>query len=79
MIIIDDGSTDDTSAIINSFEDNRIFKLQKKNGGAAKARNFGIDSASSEYIAILDSDDIAEPCSCYVVCSNPDYELHYRR
>lgn len=58
-IIVDDGSTDNTQEIINSFKDDRIryFKLQK-NGNLNTLRNFGIEKSDGEIIAILDSDDL---------------------
>jgi glycosyltransferase involved in cell wall biosynthesis len=58
LIIIDDGSTDDTSSIVKSFDDKRIRYFHKANGGVASARNMGLDKATGEYIAFLDSDDL---------------------
>lgn len=58
LIIIDDGSTDDTSSIVKSFDDKRIRYFYKANGGVASARNMGLNKATSEYIAFLDSDDL---------------------
>jgi glycosyltransferase involved in cell wall biosynthesis len=62
LIIINDGSTDDSVKIINSYKkcDKRIvFISNKKNEGPAIARNKGLKVARGKYIAILDSDDIA--------------------
>jgi glycosyltransferase involved in cell wall biosynthesis len=63
LLIVDDGSTDDTIAVAQQYErDARVRVLQMpRNGGAAAARNFGIRSASSPYIALLDSDDMYHP------------------
>ena len=61
LIVVDDGSTDDTWNLIKSFEDDRIVPLQKFNEGAAAGRNFGIKYAKADLIAILDSDDLANP------------------
>ncbi len=60
FIIIDDGSTDKSSKIIESYKDNRIqfFKNEKK--GIVKQLNFGINVANSQIIARMDADDIAE-------------------
>lgn len=57
LIIVDDGSTDDTREWITSLSDNRIIYIYKKNSGASAARNTGIDNAKYNYIAFLDSDD----------------------
>jgi len=58
LIIIDDGSTDNTGEVINSFHNKKIKYIQhKKNEGAATARNRGIRASRGEYIAFLDSDD----------------------
>ncbi len=61
LIIINDGSEDQTLNIINSIEDKRIRIINQDNSGAASARNVGLKSANGEYIAILDSDDTAFP------------------
>jgi glycosyltransferase involved in cell wall biosynthesis len=58
VLIVDDGSTDNSEQIIRGFKDARIFYLRREaNGGAAAARNMGIHSARGEHIAFLDSDD----------------------
>ncbi len=58
IIIVDDGSTDDTEKIVKRFNDERIryFRHDQNKGGGA-ARNTGIKAASGEYIAFQDSDD----------------------
>lgn len=61
LIIVDDGSTDNTGDIIKSIQDARIIYLYQDNGGGSKARNTGIDAAKGEYIAFLDSDDVFTP------------------
>ena len=62
IICVDDGSTDDTYAILNEYAktDNRITVLQQINRGAGLARNKGLNIATGEYLAFLDSDDIFE-------------------
>ena len=57
LIIVDDGSTDDSLEVINSFVDNRIKIVKQKNGGVSAARNRGIIEAKYELIALLDADD----------------------
>ena len=60
MIIVDDGSTDDTLAICQSYDDSRIRVLHKENGGVSSARNMGLKFAQGDYIAFIDSDDFIE-------------------
>lgn len=63
IILIDDGSTDNAPNIIDEFvkSDNRIKAVHKKNEGSAAGRNDGIDMATGEYIAFVESDDCVEP------------------
>ena len=63
MIIIDDGSKDNSAEIVRSYmeKDGRIKFLQQANAGSAAARNNGIRSAEGQYIALLDADDLWEP------------------
>ena len=59
VIIIDDGSTDNTEKVIKNIKDTRIRYIKlKKNQGACNARNVGIKKANGKYIAFQDSDDI---------------------
>lgn len=58
LIIVDDGSTDDTEDIINSIDDKRIKYIKlEQNSGVSNARNIGIEHSSYNYIAFQDSDD----------------------
>jgi glycosyltransferase involved in cell wall biosynthesis len=65
LIIVNDGSPDDTSAVarqlIKEYAGRRIRLLEKKNGGLAHARNAGIRAAAGAYILPLDADDKIEP------------------
>ena len=62
FIIINDGSTDNSMAIIQSFTDDRMTVVQnEKNIGNYPSRNRGIGMAKGKYIAVMDSDDIALP------------------
>ena len=58
LIVVDDGSIDDTASIIKSLSDSRVRYVYQKNSGACVARNNGIEHANGEYIAFHDSDDI---------------------
>lgn len=58
VIVVDDGSKDNTEEIIKAIGDERIRYYRQENGGAAKARNTGVSLATSEYIAFHDSDDV---------------------
>jgi glycosyltransferase involved in cell wall biosynthesis len=57
LIIIDDGSTDKSSFIVNTIKDDRIRYLIKKNGGVSSARNMGIKESLGKWIIFLDADD----------------------
>ncbi len=64
VIIVNDGSTDDSEKIIDSFKKKypkKIKSFKKKNEGVSVARNYGISKASGEYLAFVDSDDWIEP------------------
>ncbi len=61
-IIVDDGSTDNTKEIVQSFKDKRIKYINQQHVGTpASGRNNGIKNAKGEFIAFLDSDDIWFP------------------
>lgn len=57
VIVVDDGSSDDTRGVVESLNDSRVRYFYKTNGGAASARNFGLSKTMGEYVAFLDSDD----------------------
>jgi glycosyltransferase involved in cell wall biosynthesis len=57
IIIVNDGSTDTSEAVITAYKDERINYFFKENEGVAIARNFGIEKAKAEYICFLDADD----------------------
>jgi glycosyltransferase involved in cell wall biosynthesis len=63
VLVVDDGSTDQTAALVQSMADvdHRIRLLQKSNGGLVSARNYGIAHAGGEFIAPVDADDLWHP------------------
>ena len=67
IILINDGSTDESESIIKKYKDKRIKYISKKNEGIGKTRNLGIDTATGEYLSFIDSDDYVEPNFCEVM------------
>jgi len=60
IIVVDDGSTDQTAEIVNSLADSinlKIKLIQSQRGGVSKARNIGFMAAQTQYVAMLDADD----------------------
>jgi glycosyltransferase involved in cell wall biosynthesis len=61
LIVVDDGSTDNTRNIVTSFENDKIKYFYKDNGGPSGARNLAIKKAKGQYIMPLDADDMITP------------------
>lgn len=78
IILINDGSTDESEKIIKSYNDKRIKYISKKNEGIGKTRNRGIKEATGEFIAFVDSDDYLNEHFCeymYKKAHNDNCEL----
>ena len=58
ILVVDDGSTDKSVAVVTSYPDMRIRLIHKENGGVCSARNRGIIEAKGEYVALIDADDL---------------------
>jgi glycosyltransferase involved in cell wall biosynthesis len=63
LIVVDDGSSDNTEKIVNEFilQDHRIIYYKNDKKGQASARNYGLFRSNGQYIAFLDDDDISLP------------------
>lgn len=81
LIFVDDGSTDSSGVIADSFRNENILVIHKENGGLSSARTEGLKYAKGEYVWFIDSDDAVESNSIqeiteYLQDFNPDI-LHF--
>ena len=79
VIVVDDGSTDNSSEIIKEYvyRNDKIKYYKKENGGLSDARNYGVKKATGDYICFIDSDDyidkkLFERIKCYI---DKDYDV----
>lgn len=82
LIVVNDGSKDNTAEIVNSFQpDKRIVLINQSNQGVSAARNTGISAASGSFITFLDADDAYLPENLQVkyetIQKEPDIEYVY--
>ena len=61
LLVVDDGSTDQTGEIVSSFRNDRIRLIRQDNAGEASARNTALENMQGEYLAFLDADDLFTP------------------
>ena len=61
VIVVDDGSTDNSPKICDEYKEKGFKVYHKKNGGVSKARNFGLEKAGGEYVWFVDADDSLTP------------------
>ncbi|MFZ0932110.1 MAG: glycosyltransferase [Syntrophobacteraceae bacterium] len=82
VIVVDDGSTDDTPRVAGEFGLNNNFKyIRQENTGVGAARNRGIDESTGEYLCFLDSDDFYHPDKvehqARILYENPEFDFIY--
>src|SRR6478736_2185706 len=61
LLVVDDGSTDNTKAVVQALKDPRIRYVWQPNRGLSAARNTGIAECRFNYVAFLDADDLWQP------------------
>lgn len=77
IIVINDGSTDNTANLLNSYRD-KIFLINQQNCGVSKARNAGIEVSTGDYIMFVDSDDWIENNMISTMIKYADYDTIVR-
>src|SRR5271169_4507748 len=78
IIVVDDGSTDDTIDVLTRF-DGRISVIRQAHSGVSAARNAGMRAATGDWIAFLDSDDVWLPDRISTLCrdvTNSEASVH---
>lgn len=79
IVVVDDGSTDDTREVVGRYAEQGVRYVYKENGGAGSARNCGIRNTTGDWIAFLDGDDQWLPnkleLQCAHIAANPSIGL----
>ena len=87
LIVVDDGSTDNSLDVVRQIQDDRILIIEQENGGPSKARNTGVQYAQGEWIVFLDADDellpdalqiMKEAIKCYPDADLVDFNKYLR-
>lgn len=77
LVIVNDGSTDDTAAVVARYHDPRIRLIHQPNGGEAAARNTALEHMRGEFVAFLDADDMWLPnhlqAAMHYLQTHPDF------
>ena len=63
IIVVDDGSTDDSAEYVKAYKDDKVVYIYQPNAGVSAARNRGIAESKGEWIVFLDADDQLLPCA----------------
>lgn len=63
IVVVDDGSTDDSAEYVKAYKDDKIVYVYQQNAGVSSARNKGISKSNGEWIVFLDADDQLLPCA----------------
>ncbi|MDR2270649.1 MAG: glycosyltransferase family 2 protein [Sphingobacterium sp.] len=61
IVLVNDGSTDNSLRVVKAIDDSRIRVIDKPNGGVSSARNRGVKEAKNEWVTFLDADDLWKP------------------
>lgn len=81
ILVVNDGSNDNSKDVVLSLSDSRIRLINKENGGVSSARNTGIENANYEWIAFLDGDDLYHENFLenihYLINSYPQAEVYF--
>ena len=79
LIVVDDGSTDDTATVVAHIADRRVRYLLSKHTERSEARNIGLAAATGDYIALLDDDDLCLPhrLECQVLYLNGHQDVDF--
>jgi len=61
IVVVNDGSTDNTAEIVEGYSDSRVRMISQENGGTMSARKTGVENVAGEYVLFCDADDLMHP------------------